>query len=375
MRVPRKPIGWLPFWIVGCVAVAQEGESRPRLRDLGVAVGELPTGEHNAITDVPGVRVGHSTVWRGDSIRTGVTAILPHGGDIYRKKVPGAFDSYNSFGKPFGVAQVGELGEIETPILLGPTLSVPRIADAVMTHVIQGDRSGRILSINPVVGETNDGYLSDIRARPIREEHVLRAIREAHGGPVEEGSVGAGTGTRCLGYKGGVGTSSRRVKTGGAEWVVGVLAQTNFGGELRILGRPVATGTPRRAERTEGSCAMVLATNAPLDARQLRRLARRTFAGMARTGASFSHGSGDYTFAFSTGFLDTTPRAPLPDAVLTPLFRAAADAAEEAILNSLLRARSVKGWKGHEVKALPVESVRAALRGAGAKEGKRPGGP
>ncbi len=342
---------------------AQDTERRPRARAIGIVVGDLSPGKHNAITDVPGVKVGHTTLVEGDSIRTGVTAILPHGGDIYRDKVPAAFDCLNGFGKAFGTIQIAELGVIETPILLGGTLSVPRIADAVMDYVIQNDASGRIRTINPAVGETNDGYLSDGRARPIRPAHVLAAIRGARGGPVEEGAVGAGTGTMCFGYKGGVGTASRIIEGPTGKWTVGVLVQTNFGGTLRVTGREVPREEARDGSDERGSCAIVVATDAPLDARQLRRLARRTFAGMARAGASFSHGSGDYAFSFSTGRLAKEGRQPpplLPDASLSPLFQAAADATQEAIYNSLLKAHTVTGRSGHTAKAISIDAVRRA---------------
>ncbi len=339
----------------------QDTERRPRARAIGIVVGDLSPGKHNAITDVPGVKVGHTTLVEGDSIRTGVTAILPHGGDIYRDKVPAAFDCLNGFGKAFGTVQIAELGVIETPILLGGTLSVPRIADAVMEYVIQNDASGKIRTINPAVGETNDGYLSDGRARPIRPAHVLAAIRGARGGPVEEGAVGAGTGTICLGYKGGVGTSSRIIEGPTGKWTVGVLVQTNFGGTLRLTGQEVPREKGRDGSDERGSCAIVVATDAPLDARQLRRLARRTFAGMARAGASFSHGSGDYAFSFSTGRLAKEGRPLLPDASLSPLFQAAADATQEAIYNSLLKARTVTGRNGHTAKAISIDAVRRAV--------------
>ncbi|MEW6302419.1 MAG: P1 family peptidase [Verrucomicrobiota bacterium] len=340
---------------------SHSAEPRPRARDLGIVVGELPPGAHNAITDVPGVKVGHFTLVEGKSIRTGVTAIVPHGGDIFRQKVPAAFDCYNGFGKAFGTVQIQELGVIETPILLGGTLCVPRIADAVMEYVIRHDDTGQIASINPAVGETNDGFLSDGRARPIKTEHVIEAITKAAGGPVVEGTVGAGTGTRCFGWKGGIGTSSRQVKGDSHTWTVGVLVQSNFGGKLEILGKLIPS--PRATGTDKGSCAIVIATDAPLDARQLQRLARRSFAGMARTGASFSHGSGDYAFAFSTAWVNRRDAlSPLPDEALSPLFIAVADATQEAIYNSLLRAQTVKGHEGRTVEAIPLELVRKAVR-------------
>ncbi len=352
--------------VPACRVGAQATGQRPRSRDVGLVVGDGRPGEHNAITDVAGVRVGHLTLSQGDSIRTGLTAIVPHGGDLFDDKVPAAFVCFNGFGKPFGTVQIDELGEIETPILLGSTLSVPRIADGILDHVLAGDTGGTIHSINPVVGETNDGYLSDGRARPIRAEHVAKAIEAATSGAVEEGSVGAGTGTRCLGFKGGIGTSSRRVpisREGRSTFLVGVLVQTNFGGELRIDGRKISAAPPD-AGREHGSCAIVVATDAPLSPRQLKRLARRSFVGMARTGASFSHGSGDYAFAFTTARRSRTANeapTPLPDRELTPLLGAVADATQEAIYNSLLRARTVRGRAGHVAHAIDPSRVKEAL--------------
>ncbi len=346
---------------LSCSLVADEARERPRARDLGVVVGSLDVGKHNAITDVPGVRVGHVTIVRGESIRTGITAILPHGRDLFREKVAAAFVSFNGFGKPFGTVQIDELGEIETPLLLGSTLAVPRIADAIIDYVLAKDESGRIRSVNPVVGETNDGYLSDGRARAIRSEDVRRAIESATNGAVAEGSVGAGTGTRCLGYKGGGGTSSRRVVVGGvngARYTVGVLVQTNFGGELRILGRPLPPAAAAN-EAEKGSCAIVVATDAPLDARQLKRVARRTFAGMARAGASFSHGSGDYAFAFAVpSERERNVNTRVLDRNLSSLLLACAEATEEAIYNSILRATTVRGRDGHAAEAIDIARVR-----------------
>src|SRR2546425_8275301 len=300
---------------------------RPRARDLGIVVGVLPLGPLDAITDVAGVRVGHVTIAQGDSISTGVTAILPHEGNVFRERVPAAIVVGNGFGKLMGATQVNELGELESPIVLTCTLCVPRAADAVLTYLLGVPGNEDVRSANPVVAETNDGFLSDIRARPITEENVLRAIRDARGGPVPEGAVGAGRGTVAFGWKGGIGTASRRLPGRLGGWTVGVLVQSNFGGVLTIAGAPVGrelgqyylkdVGAQRKDVRTQrkdvgaqhaaplppagdGSIIIVAATDAPLDHRQLERLARRALAGLARTGSSMANGSGDYVIAFST---------------------------------------------------------------------------
>ncbi len=351
---------------------AEDGAERPRVRDVGLIIGRLPPGEWNAITDVPGVRVGHTTIREGDSIRTGVTAILPHGGDLFLDKVPAAIAVGNGFGKLVGVTQVNELGEIETPILLTGTLSVFRAADALVDTLLSAPALADVRSINPVVGETNDGWLSDIRARPVRPEHVRRALREARGGPVEEGSVGAGTGTRTLGFKGGIGTASRRVRGGWGEHRLGVLVQTNYSGSLRVDGVPV--GAILAGEQAEapsvagppGSVMIVLATDAPLAHRELERGAFRAFAGIVRTGFRQYHGSGDYAIAFSTARGAPPTRDP---ELLSALFRAAQEATEEAALNALFRATSVTGFRGRRQEALPVARVVEILR----RHGRIPG--
>ncbi|MDT8435391.1 MAG: P1 family peptidase [Gemmatimonadota bacterium] len=348
-----------------------EGAHRPRAADLGVRIGRLPAGPHGAITDVAGVRVGHATVWEGDSIRTGVTAILPHPGDLFAAPVRAGIVVGNGFGKLVGLSQVQELGEIETPILLTGTLSVFRAADALLDTLLATPGYETVRSLNPVVGETNDGWLSDIRARPIRPEHVRAALRDARSGPVAEGTVGAGTGTRALGWKGGIGTASRMAPPPGGregpDWRVGVLVQSNFGGSLVVDGVPAGRlladaegrpGGPPADARGGGSVMIVVATDAPLDARGLERLAARAFGGLARTGAALSHGSGDYAIAFTT---DRGPPARLDGAVLTVLFRAVQEATEEAILNSLLRATDVTGFAGRSVRAVPVDRLRDLL--------------
>ena len=330
---------------------------RPRVRDSGILIGSLPPGKANAITDVPGVRVGHATLVRGDDLRTGVTVVLPHGGNLFRDKVPAALAVQNGFGKLVGSTQLTELGTLESPIALTSTLAVFRVADALLGWMLAQEGNAGVRSLNVVVGETNDGGLSDIRARAVGEAEVLAALAQARTGPVAEGCVGAGTGTVCLGYKGGIGTSSRSVQG----FVVGVLAQTNFGGSLRVDGVPMDGGlvpAPREAGKEEGSCMFVLATDAPLDARNLERLARRCFAGMARTGAAFSNGSGDYALAFSVG-----KGNPLANEQMSPLFVAAAEAAEEAILNSLWAAQATTSRFG-KAEALPVPEVVARWRQA-----------
>ena len=355
---------------------------RPRASDLGLKVGILPTGPLDAITDVPGVAVGHTTIIRGDDIRTGVTAILPHSGNLYREKVPGAIFVGNGFGKLTGSTQVEELGDIETPILLTSTTSVPLVADALITYMLALPGNEDVLSINPVVGETNDGYLSDIRGRHITPDDVLAAIKNAKPGPVEEGAVGAGTGTVAFGWKGGIGTSSRHLPANLGGYTIGVLVQTNFGGVLTIAGAPVGqelaqyylrnelqqAGTGK--DKADGSCMIVLATDAPLDARNLKRLAARAILGLARTGSSASNGSGDYAIAFSTApqvLIHANNKAPtrnvevLTNDAISPLFQAAIESTEEAIYNSMFKATTTTA-NGHTVESLPIEKTVVILK-------------
>lgn len=338
--------------VAGCflLVMAAVGQDRPRAREVGLVVGMLPPGPLNAITDVPGVRVGHTTVIRGETVRTGVTAILPHGGNLFQEKVPGAVYVGNGFGKLMGSTQVNELGEIESPILLTATLNVPRVADAALDYLLGLPGNERVRSVNVLVGETNDGGLNDIRGRHVGKAEVLAAINGAKSGAVEEGSVGAGTGTVAFGWKGGIGTASR--VAGG--YTVGVLVQSNFGGELRLGGRVVR----RREGSADGSCMLVVATDAPVDARNLRRMAERAIWGMARTGSAGSNGSGDYAIAFSTV---RSAAALVGNDAMSPLFLATIEAAEEAIYNSLLRATSTTG-NGRTVEAIPLDLVRATLR-------------
>jgi D-aminopeptidase len=356
-------------------------QARPRAREAGVVAGILPPGPLNAITDVAGVRVGQVTVVEGDSVHTGVTAVLPHGGDLFRERVPAAIHVGNGFGKLLGVTQVRELGELETPILLTCTLCVWKAADAMVAWLLARPGMEDVRSINPVVGETNDGGLNDIRARPIRPEHVVRALESASAGPVEEGSVGAGAGTVAFGWKGGIGTSSRRLPASLGGHTVGVLVQSNYGGVLTINGAPVGRELGRYAfqrelappaagpgDRGDGSIMMVVATDAPLDARNLERLAARALTGLARTGASMTNGSGDYVIAFSTaaevrrrGGATPASVADLPNDALSPLFQAVAEATEEAIYNSLFRATTVRGRRA-TVEALPLDQTLEVLR-------------
>ena len=329
--------------------------ARQRARDLGIHIGAFAAGPHDAITDVRGVAVGHATLRDGLRQNTGVTVVLPQPGNPFRDKVTAALVVQNGFGKLVGGTQLQELGELESPIALTGTLNVHRVADGLLDWLLALPGNEDVRSANVVVGETNDGRLSDIRARPVTAQHVAAAIANATTGAVEVGCVGAGAGTVCFGWKGGIGTSSRRV--GGH--TVGVLVQTNFGGSLVIAGAPVhATLRPGDfGADHDGSCMIVIATDAPLDAAALRRLAARSFAGMARTGASFSHGSGDYAIAFSTTGRGAVS---LRGDALSPLFVAVADATEQAIVDSLCAAETTTGM-GHTVPALPLDRLRSVL--------------
>lgn len=351
----------------------RETAGRCRARALGLAPGVLSPGPLNAITDVAGVRVGHVTLIEGAAIRTGVTAILPHDGNLYQERTPAGLAVANGFGKLMGATQITELGEIETPIVLTNTLAVPRAAEAIITWTLAGAGNEQVVSVNPVVGETNDSRLNDIRGRAITPEHVLRAITTAQAGPVAEGCVGAGTGTVAFGWKGGVGTSSRRLPAAAGGYTAGVLVQANFGGVLQMAGRPIGQRLGRyylrevlEAGDADGSILIVVATDAPLSDRNLARLARRAFAGLARTGAAFSDGSGDYAVAFSTA--EAVRRTParrggpaalieLPNTAVSPLFEAVIEATEEAIYNALCMATTMTGHRGATVEALPLDSI------------------
>lgn len=377
------------------LGMTMQKPERPRARDIGLTIGILPTGAHNAITDVGGVMVGHTTIIGGNDVRTGVTAILPHRGNLFREKVPAAVFIGNAFGKLAGSTQVNELGELETPIMLTATLNVPRVADAVIDYMLALAGNEDVQSINPLVGETNDGFLNDIRGRHVTREDAINAIKSAKGGAVEEGAVGAGTGTVAFGFKGGIGTSSRKLPAALGGYTVGVLVQTNFGGVLTINGVPVGQELGRyylkeQLERTtenkrvgnvsttakdvaDGSIIIVIATDAPVDARNLKRLAARSMMGLARTGSSASNGSGDYAIAFSTA-PEVRLRAStaslremklLTNDAMSPLFLAVIEATEEAIYNSLFRATTMTG-RGRTVEALPIDRTSDILRKHGA---------
>ena len=356
------------------ISFSSSQAQRPRLRDWGIEIGVFKPGPNNAVTDVEGVKVGHVTLTRGDSVRTGVTAVLPHEGNVFEQKVRAAIFVGNGFGKLIGTTQISELGQIETPIVLTNTLSVWDAANGVVDYMLALPGNERVRSINPVVGETNDGFLNDIRGRHVSRSDVLRAISAAKGGQVEEGCVGAGTGTICNGWKGGIGTSSRRLPPAMGGYTLGVLVQTNYGGILDIAGVPVGKELgryafkERLAPRGDGSCMIVVATDAPLSIRQLQRLAARAPLALGRTGSSMSHGSGDYVIAFTTSRVaeetdeGIRTRTLLDDEHLSPLFQAAVEATEEAIVNSLFKATDTKGYLGRTVEALPLEKVKEVFR-------------
>ena len=351
-------------------------EPRPRLRDTGLTVGPLATGPLNAITDVPGVTVGQVTLVKGDTIRTGVTVIRPHPGNLFQDKVPAAFFRANGFGKFAGSPQIDELGEIESPVILTNTLNIAEGLAGGIAWTLAQPGNEQVRSVNVIVGETNDGYLNDIRGRHVTAGDVEAAIAAARPGPVAEGSVGAGTGTQAFAWKGGIGTSSRIVTIGAARYTVGVLVQTNFGGRLSILGTPIPDppGELAALQQTvgDGSIMMIVATDAPLSDRNLGRLAKRAIAGLARTGSVMENGSGDFVVAFSTAEdVRRTPArrssvaavANLPNDLVSPLFAATADATEEAIYNAMFKATMLTG-NGHTLKALPLEVVIPKLKAA-----------
>ncbi len=358
------------FLLVLCISTALTGDASSRARDYGIVIGNLDTGKYNSITDVEGVRVGHSTLIRGNDIRTGVTAVLPYPGNIMAEKVPAAIYIANGFGKLTGYSQVEELGNIETPIILTNTLSVPTAADALIDYILSlGNNREHIRSINPIVGETNDGFLNDIQGRHVSKENVLEAVSNAASGNVREGSVGAGTGTICFGYKGGIGTSSRLLTADNGGYTVGVLVQTNFGGSLTIAGIPVGRELEKQGNHSsgDGSCMIVVATDAPITARNLKRLAKRAVFGLARTGGFCSNGSGEYAIAFSTARRLRIPHYrgdsfcldnfELRNDRMTPLFEAVIEATEEAVINSLFAGKAMTGFAGHKIKGFPVEKT------------------
>jgi D-aminopeptidase len=334
-------------------------QERKRAREIGLTFGPYPTGRHNAITDVTGIRVGHSTLAEGDAIRTGVTAVVPDAVCGAGGSLPAGLFVGNGYGKLTGATQLAELGQIETPVVLTGTLSAFRAADALVTYMLALSGNERMISVNPVVGETNDGYLSDIRARPVSEQHVLAALSDARDGPVAEGAVGAGTGTSSLGFKAGIGTASRRLRRSGEQpCTLGVLVQSNFSGLLTVRGVPIAPGGA--ALSGANSCVIVVAIDHGLDSRQLTRVARRALFAMGRTGANFAGSSGDYAIAFAT-----VAARPVAESALEPVFGAVQDAVEEAILNSLFMATTTTGYQGHVSHAVPLDLVIRACREAG----------
>lgn len=359
-------------------AVVFAQSDRPRARDLGLAPGVFSPGPLNAITDVAGVTVGHATLVVGDNVRTGVTVVVPHAGNVFQDKVAGAVFVGNAFGKLAGSTQVDELGTIETPIALTNTLGVGAAMDGLIRWTLDQPGNQDVRSVNALVGETNDGGLNDIRGQHVKPQHVLEALKAATGGTVPEGSVGAGTGTQAFGWKGGIGTASRRLAASQGGYTLGVIVQSNFGGVLsmggapvgQLLGRYAYQPRPDKPEFGDGSCMIIVATDAPIDARDLKRVAARAIYGLARTGSSYSNGSGDFAIAFSTApelrtrFGSAAPqtRTLLPTDGVSPLFQAVLEATEEAVYNSLLKATSVTSRWG-SAQALPVERVRAILKG------------
>jgi len=355
-----------------------KAQEKKRARDYGVKIGVMQPGKLNAITDVAGVKVGQTTLIRGDSIRTGVTAILPYDGNIFQQKVPAAVFVGNGFGKLAGSTQVNELGNLETPVVLTNTLNVSTAMDALIAYTLQEKGNENVVSVNAVVGETNDGYLNDIRGRHVTKEDVLAAIKNATTGAVEEGVAGAGTGTVCFGFKGGIGTSSRVLPKSLGGYTVGVLVQTNFGGVLQIDGVPVGkelgkfSFSNQLLNNVDGSCMIVVATDAPLDHRNLLRLAKRAILGLGKTGGIESNGSGDYVIAFSTAESLRVPYNSVNQQLLnnpllsnddtSPLFLAAIEATEEAIINSLFAAKTVAGINGHKAESLPLDKVIPILK-------------
>ena len=362
------------FFVVSSSCFSQ---NKKRARDFGIQIGIFEPGKNNSITDVVGVSVGHKTVMLGDSVRTGATAIIPHQKNLYQYKVPAAIYIGNGFGKLTGISQVKELGNIETPIILTNTLSVPVAAESLITYTLNQSANSEVRSVNPVVGETNDGYLNDIRGRHLRDDDVLAAIKSAKGGPVEEGNVGAGTGTICFGFKGGIGTSSRKIPEALGGYTVGVLVQSNFGGVMEINGVPIGQELKKFAfdnvmlNNVDGSCMIVVITDAPLDSRNLERVAKRAMLGLGKTGGIASNGSGDYVIALSVHQQNVEALSKkstlyqstlLKNEAVTPVFLATIEATEEAIINALFAAETMKGKKERIIEALPKEKVISIMR-------------
>jgi len=371
----NRKINFLP--VLFFLSVSLFAQERGRVRSYGITPGILSPGKWNAITDVEGVQVGQQTLMVGDSIRTGVTVILPHTGNVFQEKVPAAVSVGNGFGKAIGFTQVQELGNIETPIALTNTLNAFVVADALVDYVLSIPENSDVRSVNPVVGETNDGWLNDILGRHVHKEHVQKALKAASSGPVQEGNAGAGTGTMCMGFKGGIGTSSRLLPETKGGYTVGVLVQTNFGGILTIDGAPVGEElenhylAARETYTVDGSCMIVIATDAPLSPRNLERLARRSFLALGRVGSFMSNGSGDYAIAFSThpqcrvAYYPDQPVKQVPELdnnFISPLFLAVVEATEEAIYNSIFMAEAMVGQKGRVIQALPLERVLEIIK-------------
>ena len=365
------------FFLVVLFSLSGQAQQKKRARDYGIKIGLIPTGKLNSITDVEGLKVGHTTLIIGDSVRTGVTAILPYDGNIFQNKIPAAIFAANGFGKLAGSTQVVELGNMETPIILTNTMNVAVGIDALIDYTLKQAGNENAASVNSLVGETNDSYLNDIRGRHVSKEDVLNALKVADTGVVQEGSVGAGTGTVCFGFKGGIGTSSRKLPESLGGYTVGVLVQSNFGGVLQIDGVPVGKELQKFSfsnqllNNVDGSCMIILATDAPLDSRNLQRLARRAFLGLGKTGGIGSNGSGDYIIAFSTATGLRVPHNATMELLQTnlvhndnmsPLFMAAIESTEEAILNSLFTANTIIGRNGNKAESLPIEKVLEILK-------------
>ncbi|ERM83819.1 hypothetical protein P872_02035 [Rhodonellum psychrophilum GCM71 = DSM 17998] len=374
---------WISLVILSCFAMGNELKAQTRARDLGIEIGILPTGKLNSITDVEGVLVGHLTKIQGKDIRTGVTAILPHRGNLFQEKTPAAVFVGNGFGKLAGSTQIEELGNLESPIVLTNTLGIAAGMEGIIEYTLELPGNEAVQSVNAVVGETNDGYLNDIRGQHVRKEDVLSAIRAAKEGRVEEGNVGAGTGTVCFGFKGGIGTSSRKLPESLGGYTVGVLVQTNFGGVLQINGVPVGEelgqySFKNHLESADGSCMIIVATDAPVNERNLKRIAQRAMMGLARTGGIASNGSGDYVIAFSNHSqnriahqattLDLLQNEMLRNDDMSPLFLATIEATEEAIINSLFAANDMEGKEGRIVKSLPLPRVMEIIKSFGNKD-------
>ncbi|MDG3583302.1 P1 family peptidase [Galbibacter pacificus] len=371
-----KPFSKIVTFFLFFLTTVSYNYAQQRVRDYGIQIGVIPTGKHNAIIDVKGVKVGHVTIEKEDSVHTGVTAILPHGGNIFQEKVPAAIFVGNGFGKLAGSTQIEELGTIETPIILTNTLNVGTAVEAVVKYTLQQKDNENVRSVNAVVGETNDGYLNDIRGMHVTHNEVLEAIETASEANTAEGSIGAGTGTICFGYKGGIGTSSRKLPGNLGGYTIGVMVQTNFGGVLQIAGINIGkklgnfSFSNQFLNNVDGSCMVVVATDAPLTDRNLKRLAKRAFMGLAKTGGIASNGSGDYIIAFSTSKQVRVPyksisllkQEVVSNDYMSPLFMAAIEATEEAILNSLFMGKTTTGKDGRIIKALPVPKVISILK-------------